>query len=179
MWYEITYPFPNFNGATVEMWKLISNIIPHFTIHLNIHPCWPGRKWPWPHSQWTWLQRPVFDSRRLEWLLQLPRDLSLQVLSSWISSRCIHLSWCRSQLVWQTKGTVTNTTYTVTFFSKFANINCKVRVILSHKQSVWPFADIWRQTIIGIHNDSLHWRKYASPVTRLIYVTPSCESGLI
>ena len=27
---EITYPFPNFNGCTVEVWKWISNFIPHF-----------------------------------------------------------------------------------------------------------------------------------------------------
>ena len=32
MWGEITYPFPNFNGATVEVWEWISNFIPHFII---------------------------------------------------------------------------------------------------------------------------------------------------
>ena len=26
---EIIYPFPNFNGTTVEVWKWISNIMPH------------------------------------------------------------------------------------------------------------------------------------------------------
>ena len=30
VWGEITYPFPNFNGATVEVWEWISNLIPHF-----------------------------------------------------------------------------------------------------------------------------------------------------
>ena len=30
VWDEITYPFLNFNGATVEVWEWISNIIPHF-----------------------------------------------------------------------------------------------------------------------------------------------------
>ena len=30
VWDEITYPFPNFNGCTVEVWKWISNFIPHF-----------------------------------------------------------------------------------------------------------------------------------------------------
>ena len=30
VWDEITHPFPNFNGCTVEVWKRISNIIPHF-----------------------------------------------------------------------------------------------------------------------------------------------------
>ena len=27
---ETTYPFPNFNGCTVEVWKLISSFTPHF-----------------------------------------------------------------------------------------------------------------------------------------------------
>ena len=30
MWDEITYPFPNFNGATVEVWEWITNLISHF-----------------------------------------------------------------------------------------------------------------------------------------------------
>ena len=30
VWYEITSPFPNFNGCTVEFWPWISNFIPHF-----------------------------------------------------------------------------------------------------------------------------------------------------
>ena len=28
---EITYPFLNFNGCTVEVWEWINNLIPHFT----------------------------------------------------------------------------------------------------------------------------------------------------
>ena len=31
MWDEITYPFLNFNSATVEVWEWISNFTPHFT----------------------------------------------------------------------------------------------------------------------------------------------------
>ena len=30
---EILYPFPNFNGGTVEVWKWLSNFIPQFTGH--------------------------------------------------------------------------------------------------------------------------------------------------
>ena len=36
---EITYPFPNFSGETVEVWQRISNFIPHymiFVIHAGI-----------------------------------------------------------------------------------------------------------------------------------------------
>ena len=32
MWDEIDYPFPNFNGYTVEIWDWLSNFIPHFII---------------------------------------------------------------------------------------------------------------------------------------------------
>ena len=40
MWDEITYPFPNFEGATVEVWEWISYFIPHFTEHVITYPCW-------------------------------------------------------------------------------------------------------------------------------------------
>ena len=39
MWDEIIYPFPNFNGCTVEVWEWISNFIPHFTRHMIAYPC--------------------------------------------------------------------------------------------------------------------------------------------
>ena len=34
MWDEITYPFPNLNGATVEVWEW------KFTTYVIIYPCW-------------------------------------------------------------------------------------------------------------------------------------------
>ena len=37
---EIRYPFPNFNGATIEVWKWMNNFIPHFTGHVITYPCW-------------------------------------------------------------------------------------------------------------------------------------------
>ena len=40
VWDDNTCPFPNFNGATVEVWEWISNFIPHFTRHLITYPCW-------------------------------------------------------------------------------------------------------------------------------------------
>ena len=39
MWDEITYPFPNFNGATVEVWEWISDFIPHFNGRVIMYPC--------------------------------------------------------------------------------------------------------------------------------------------
>ena len=37
---EKTYPFLNFNGATVEVQKWMSNFIPHFTGHVLTFPFW-------------------------------------------------------------------------------------------------------------------------------------------
>ena len=39
-WDEMTHPFPNFNGTTVEVWEWISNFIPHFTGHEICYLCW-------------------------------------------------------------------------------------------------------------------------------------------
>ena len=36
---EITYPFPNFNGCTVEVWEWISIYIPHFIMDGITYPC--------------------------------------------------------------------------------------------------------------------------------------------
>ena len=40
VWDEITYPFLNFNGATVEVSEWIGNFIPHFIGHVITYPCW-------------------------------------------------------------------------------------------------------------------------------------------
>ena len=40
MWDEITYPFPNFNGCTVEVWEWIGNFIPHFIMGVITYPFW-------------------------------------------------------------------------------------------------------------------------------------------
>ena len=39
VWDDITYPFPNFNGCTVEVWERISNFIPHLTGCMITYPC--------------------------------------------------------------------------------------------------------------------------------------------
>ena len=36
---EITYPFPNFNGCTVEVWDCKSNFISHFIMNAITYPC--------------------------------------------------------------------------------------------------------------------------------------------
>ena len=43
VWDEITPPFPNFNGATVEVWEWINNSIPHFAMGVITYPCWQIR----------------------------------------------------------------------------------------------------------------------------------------
>ena len=37
---EITYPFPNVNGAAVEDLEWISNLISHIMMDVVINPCW-------------------------------------------------------------------------------------------------------------------------------------------
>ena len=39
VWDVFIYPFPNFNGATVEVWKWISNFDLHFIRHVITYPC--------------------------------------------------------------------------------------------------------------------------------------------
>ena len=34
VWGEISYPFPNFNGGTVEVWEWLRNFIPNFIGHV-------------------------------------------------------------------------------------------------------------------------------------------------
>ena len=64
VWDKITCPFPNFNGATVEVWEWISNFIPHFIMYIITYPGTPyqtcflqsvyGRRWfriPWWRHQ--------------------------------------------------------------------------------------------------------------------------------
>ena len=36
IWDEITYPFPNFNGATVDVWEWMIHFIPHFVMDVMI-----------------------------------------------------------------------------------------------------------------------------------------------
>ena len=37
VWVEITYPFPNFNGCTVEVWERIGNFISYYIMDLKIN----------------------------------------------------------------------------------------------------------------------------------------------
>ena len=39
VWDEIIYPFPNFNGCTVDVWEWISNFIPHTIMTIITHSC--------------------------------------------------------------------------------------------------------------------------------------------
>ena len=44
VWDEIIYPFPNFNGAAVEVWEWISNFIPYLIIDVITYPYWDQSK---------------------------------------------------------------------------------------------------------------------------------------
>ena len=38
VWGEIAHQSPDFNGATVEVWEKISNLIPHFIMVVITYP---------------------------------------------------------------------------------------------------------------------------------------------
>ena len=40
LWDEITYPLPNFDGCTLEVWEWVSNFIPHIIMDVITYPCW-------------------------------------------------------------------------------------------------------------------------------------------
>ena len=40
VWGEITYPFPNYNSGTVDVWKWFCNFIPLFMMDVLTYPCW-------------------------------------------------------------------------------------------------------------------------------------------
>ena len=40
MWDEITYPFPNINGCTVDVLECISDVILRFMMDVITYPCW-------------------------------------------------------------------------------------------------------------------------------------------
>ena len=40
LWDEIFYPFPNFNGAIVEICECLSNFIPLFIMDVITYSCW-------------------------------------------------------------------------------------------------------------------------------------------
>ena len=42
VWDGITYPFPNFNGCTVQVWEWIDNLSQRFMMDLITYPCWDG-----------------------------------------------------------------------------------------------------------------------------------------
>ena len=39
-WDKIIYPFPNFNGATTEVWEWISDFILLYKMDVITFPCW-------------------------------------------------------------------------------------------------------------------------------------------
>ena len=92
MWDVITYPFPNFNGATVEVWEWISNFIhtvevwewisnyiPHFIIDVITYP-WCIYLSPDFIIRWMTylLERQqlnlTLQARRLGWILWISRN---------------------------------------------------------------------------------------------------------
>ena len=76
MWDEIANPFPNFNGAAIEVWEWISNLISHYRTcdylsMLGLMMIHVIKRGPWCHltpqltQEQTVNQNTIFNSRKL------------------------------------------------------------------------------------------------------------------
>ena len=85
VWDEITYPFPNFKGATIEVWEWISNFFTHFMMAMITNPFEIKVK-PYMLNilTRTW-QSPVFA---ITWLSCSCPFLSI-LIAMVIQSRCV------------------------------------------------------------------------------------------
>ena len=68
VWNAITYPFPNFNGAALEVWGWKKHFVSHTTGHMDIFPYrwskynpWQLKVPPWPV---TWLYN-IIDNKAI------------------------------------------------------------------------------------------------------------------
>ena len=102
VWDKCTYPFPNFNGATVEAWEWMSNFFSDFTRYLITYPCcdssWTmfikGALWV---CQWYWGSYSIscvhIDSR-VRWYCARNQKIDTKKYSSSVSHckelHCIH-----------------------------------------------------------------------------------------
>ena len=77
VWDEITSPFPNFNGVTVEVWEWRSNFVPHFTQWECDYLSMLGlklvrvSKTPWCMSTWcmsTWCMSTLRCVNVIKWM---------------------------------------------------------------------------------------------------------------
>ena len=74
VWNDITYPFPNFNGCTVEIWQFISDFTSNFIctllffhVVIKVDPCPPHPEQQWPLLL-TWFN---FNPSMDKWLYPL------------------------------------------------------------------------------------------------------------
>ena len=88
VWDKITYPFPNFNGATLEVWEWVSNFIPHFIMGLITYPCWD--------LSWSMLVKGApgvyfIKLPMLNWAHQWQADI---MLAMGLTYNTVQLAWC-------------------------------------------------------------------------------------
>ena len=76
VWGEITYPFPDFNGAAIEVWERIGNFIPYFTGHVFTYLC---RKRLWKDSIIPYIVWALYLNTLLLWLMTEARPTGNRV----------------------------------------------------------------------------------------------------
>ena len=87
VWFENTYPFINFNGATFEVCKWISNFIPHFIEHvITCHVSERGAGCEMRLEPWGYIYIPCFFTFWGSTLWNQTCD-KIHTLSFWIIQR--------------------------------------------------------------------------------------------
>ena len=102
VWDEIIYPFPNFNGCTVEVWELISKFNKRFLMDVITYPCW--------NSCWSMLANGVSQTKWCHIMkslcmfwIQLQSEIGEIVSSAW--KRVSNLSLNPVLAIWRLKNT--------------------------------------------------------------------------
>ena len=106
VWDEATYPFPNFNGAIVDVCEWISNFIPYFTLHVIIYTCWVlelnhvkhTHSHPW--TKWPPFRRRYFQMHFREW-----KCILIQIWQKFVPKGPIDNKWALVQVMaWRRMG---------------------------------------------------------------------------
>ena len=90
---ENTYPFSDFNGATMGVWESINHFIPHFTGLMTTCPCW-FLSWiilvKWATNAWGPNGTRSMADRRL--VMNLGYSISTKLIRMWtFKVQSIHL----------------------------------------------------------------------------------------
>ena len=116
VWDGVACPFPDFGGATVEVWEWMSDFVAHITGHAIACPCWD---WGWTMlvegapghlSTWTIPFLVILSKQRTTTLSRVIRFFSFFIYTikkpytimkaSILTSLMLHVLCCRGSQYW-------------------------------------------------------------------------------